>query len=105
MDEPDSPRSDGNPLPVGRVVPVNDASFANAVLDHPGLTVAVFTAAWCGSPWTVLSPVLDDIAATEHDYLRVAVLDIDESPATARQYMVRAVPALCGRVGCPSGVI
>jgi hypothetical protein len=36
---------------------------------------------------------------------QVVVFGIDESRSTARQYMVRAVPALCGRVGCPSGVI
>ncbi len=89
---PDSPAPDA--AMAGRVIPLNDASFADAVLNRTGLALAVFTAAWCGSPWEHLSPVLDEIAATEQDYLLVGLLDIDESPRTAREYLVRAVPAM-----------
>ena len=72
---------------------VTDASFDKDVL-QPGRTVLVaFGASWCG-PCHLMNPGLRALAAQQRDRLRVAKLDVDDSPATADRYGVDTFP-LC----------
>jgi thioredoxin 1 len=72
---------------------VTDASFEKDVL-QPGRTVLVaFGASWCG-PCHLMSSGLRALAAQQRDRLRVAKLDVDDSPATADRYGVDTFP-LC----------
>lgn len=77
----------------GTVTELTDHSFEERVLRAEGPVLVEFWAEWCG-PCKILAPILDEIAAEYAGRLTVAKLNIDQNPATAPQYDVRAIPAL-----------
>ena len=72
---------------------VTDASFTSDVLNSDKPVLVDFWAEWCG-PCKMVAPVLDEIAGENKDKLTVAKLDIDQNPATARDYQVMSIPTL-----------
>lgn len=76
-----------------RVVSVNDSSFETEVLKADKPVLLDFTATWCG-PCKALAPIVDDIAKEYEGKLKVAKLDIDDSPNTASRYGIRGVPTV-----------
>ena len=74
-------------------VDVTDATFDADVLDSDKTVVVDFWATWCG-PCKMVAPVLDEIAGEHKDKMTVAKLDIDENPATARDYQVMSIPTM-----------
>jgi len=76
-----------------KVVAVNDDNFDSEVLQSDKPVLVDFTASWCG-PCRVVSPLVDQLAGEYEDRAKVAKVDVDESPATARKYAIRGVPTL-----------
>ena len=74
------------------VLTVTDATFAREIERRDGLAMVQFKAAWC-APCRLMAPVVDRIAA-EQPAVRVARIDVDEEPATAARYAVRALPTV-----------
>lgn len=74
-------------------VTVTDSSFKTDVLDNDKLVLVDFWATWCG-PCRMVAPVLEEIAAEHADTITVAKLDVDENPATARDYQVMSIPTM-----------
>ncbi|MGB3850669.1 MAG: thioredoxin [Tunicatimonas sp.] len=52
-----------------------------------------FYATWCG-PCQTLGPIVQDIAQTFKDRVKVIKIDVDKNQALANQYKVRGVPTL-----------
>ncbi len=52
-----------------------------------------FWAEWCG-PCKAISPVLDELADKYETRVRIGRVNIDEQPALAAEYGIRAVPTL-----------
>lgn len=52
-----------------------------------------FSAAWC-APCKALLPILERIADDHADRVRVAAVDIDDSPGLAQRFKVRGAPTL-----------
>jgi thioredoxin 1 len=74
-------------------VNVTDSTFNDEVLNSEKAVLVDFWATWCG-PCKMVAPVLEEIAAEHGDKLTVAKLDIDQNPATARDYQVMSIPTL-----------
>ena len=72
---------------------VTDATFADEVERHDGLTLVDFWAPWCG-PCRMIAPALERLAERHADRVRVVKLDTDVNQRTMIRYGVRGIPAL-----------
>lgn len=73
------------------VLSIDDLNFASEVLASKEPVVLDFTATWCG-PCKQFSKVIDQLAEETAGSVRVAKIDIDDSPATTVKYGVRGAP-------------
>ncbi len=71
----------------------NDSNFETDVLKAPGLVLVDFWAEWCG-PCRMVGPILDELAGEKAGKIKIAKVNIDESPATPEKYGVRGIPTL-----------
>ncbi len=72
---------------------VTDASFGEEVLGASKPVLVDFWAEWCG-PCKMVAPVLEEIASEHGDKIAVVKLNIDENPATARDYRIMSIPTM-----------
>ena len=73
--------------------PVTDADWTEQVLESDKPVLVDFWAEWCG-PCRIVSPIVDEIGDEHGDRLKVVKLNIDENPATAREYGIMSIPTL-----------
>jgi len=73
--------------------PVTDAQWPTEVLESDLPVLIDFWAEWCG-PCRMVSPIVDQLADEHGAKLRVLKLNVDENPATARDYGIMSIPTL-----------
>ena len=76
-----------------RPVHVTDATFEAQVLRSDVPVLVDFWAPWCG-PCHMIAPVLDKLARDFAGRLRVAKVNVDESPHYAGVYGVQGIPTM-----------
>jgi len=82
-----------SPLPVGKPLPVTDASFAQDVERSPVPVLVDAWAPWCG-PCHMIAPVIDQLATELAGRVRVVKLNVDDNPKTAARFDLRSIPTL-----------
>lgn len=73
---------------------LNDQNFEEEVLKSEVPVLVDFWAAWCG-PCKILGPIVDEIATEmEGKAVKVAKMNVDESPETPGKYGIMSIPTL-----------
>ena len=74
------------------VVIISDAEFETEVLKAAEPVLVYFWAAWCG-PCRLTAPIVESLAASHGDRLKVVKMEIDPNPETVARYKIEGVPA------------
>jgi thioredoxin 1 len=72
---------------------ITDATFDEEIGSADEAVVVDFWAEWCG-PCKMIAPILDEIAAEHTGKVRIAKLNVDDNPETARRFEVMSIPTL-----------
>jgi thioredoxin 1 len=72
---------------------VTDSTFAQEIEKHEGLAVVDFWATWCG-PCQIIAPHIEALATEYASKVKVAKLDVDQSPQTPVRFGVRSIPSV-----------
>lgn len=75
------------------VVTLSDENFADTISSDGEPVLVDFWAEWCG-PCKAIAPILDEIADEQVGSIKIAKLNVDDAPDTARQYEVMSIPTM-----------
>ena len=75
------------------VVELSDSDFESQVLQAAEPVLVDFWAPWCG-PCRMIAPLVKELASENSGSLKVAKVNIDNSPNVATQYGVTSIPTL-----------
>ncbi len=72
---------------------ITGSTFEEKVLKSDIPVLVDFWAEWC-APCKIVAPVLEEISTEYEDSLRVAKVNVDESPELAEKYQIASIPTL-----------
>ena len=77
----------------GNILELNSGNFKSTVDSGPSPVLVDFWAPWCG-PCRVIAPILEEVAKELQGKVRIAKVNVDDSPDIASQFGVRGIPTL-----------
>ena len=78
---------------MSQIVSTTDASFDADVLNSDLPVLVDFWAEWCG-PCKMIAPILDELAISHGDKLKICKVNIDENPQSPTKFGVRGIPTM-----------
>jgi thioredoxin 1 len=70
---------------------ISDASFEIDVVKSETPVFVDFWAPWCG-PCRAVAPIVEELASLYQGKLKVAKMNVDDSPEVAQKFMVTSIP-------------
>ena len=74
-------------------VKVNDGNFESEVLKSDIPVLVDFWAPWCG-PCHMVGPIVEELAKEYEGKVKVAKINVDESPQASADYGIMSIPTL-----------
>ncbi len=78
---------------MSKVLEIGDADFEKEVLKSPVPVLVDFWAPWCG-PCKTIAPVVEELANSYGEKLKVVKINVDHNKESAMKYNVRGIPNL-----------
>ena len=78
---------------MANVKELSEQDFETEVLQSAEPVLVDFWAPWCG-PCRMLAPIVEELARENAGSLRVAKINIDDSPSIAASYGINSIPTL-----------
>jgi len=75
------------------ILHVSDGDFEQEIVKSGKPALVDFWAPWCG-PCRAIGPMLEELAVTYKDQVKIAKMNVDDNPKTAAAYGVRSIPML-----------
>jgi len=72
---------------------ITDSTFEAEVLKADKTVLVDFWAEWCG-PCKMMIPVLDEVASSMSDEVKILKVNVDKNPESPSKYGVRGIPTL-----------
>lgn len=72
---------------------VSDQTFEAEVLNANVPVLLDFWAPWCG-PCRAIAPILEELAKTYQNRIKITKMNVDENPQTPAKFNVRGIPTL-----------
>ncbi len=78
---------------MGNVSEVSEKEFETEVLQSAQPVLIDFWAPWCG-PCRMIAPIVDQLAGENAGSIKVAKINVDDSPNIAASYGVDSIPTI-----------
>lgn len=75
------------------IIHVTDDSFDQEVLKSEKPVLVDYWAEWCG-PCKMIAPILEDIAKSYTNRIKICKMDVDSNELIPSQYSIRGIPTL-----------